>query len=90
MKDAAALRVAVFVLYLPVAGAVAVALWQALYLLLRLQPAAAFGLLYAAVLWLVLRRAVRVLRGGVPRPWADLALLLVADALIGFLLVSSL
>ena len=76
------LRLAVFVLYLPVLGAGALFVWQCLFLLAHGQAAGLFGLLYGGVLVLIARRAARVLRGEVPRPWADLAATLVADALI--------
>ncbi len=90
MIAAKVLRVAVFVLYLPVLGAVAVLIWQCLFLLVRLQPAGLLAAPYGAVLWLVGRRALRALRDKDGRPWLDLALTLVADALIAVLLASAL
>lgn len=78
----ASLRLAVFVLYLPVLGAGALLVWQCLFLLLHGQPAGLFGLLYAGVLFLIGRRAARIVRGDIARPWADLAAALIADALL--------
>ena len=89
MSGMAPLRVVVFALYVPVLGAVVVPVWQCLFLLVRLQPAGLLAVPYGAALWLVGRRALRVLRdpGADPRP--DLVLTLAADALIAVLLVSA-
>lgn len=76
------LRLAVFVLYLPVLGAGALLVWQCLFLLTHAQAAGLFGVPYAAILFLIGRRAARIVRGDVARPWADLAAVLVADALL--------
>lgn len=80
------LRLAVFVLYLPVLGAGALLVWQCLFLLAHGAPAGLFGLLYAAVMVLLGRRAARVVRGEIPAPWADLAAALLADALLAVIL----
>ena len=84
------LRLAVFVLYLPVLGAGLMLVWQCLFLLLHGQTAGLFGLLYAGILFLIGRRAARVLKGGIPPPWADLAAALVADALLAVIFLHGL
>jgi hypothetical protein len=84
------LRVAVFVLYLPVLGAGALLVWQCAFLLAHGQMGGLFGLLYAGVLFLVGRRAARIVRGDIPRPWADLAATLAADALLAIILLHGL
>ncbi|HEX4047347.1 MAG TPA: hypothetical protein VH309_05910 [Elusimicrobiota bacterium] len=85
-----ALRLAAFLAHLPVLGALALLCWQCLFLLIHARAAGLFGLLYAAVLVLLARRAARVLRGQVPRPWTDLVLLLAADSLLGVVFFSAL
>ena len=85
-----ALRLAAFLSYLPVLGALALLVWQCLFLLLHAQRAGLFGLAYAAAGFLLGRRAARVVRGGIPRPWLDLALLIAADALLGVIFLHGL
>lgn len=84
------LRLAVFVLYLPLLGAGALLVWQCLYLLLRGQAAGAFGAVYAGILFLVGRRAARIARGEIPAPWGDLAATLAADALLAIIFIHGL
>ncbi len=79
------LRLVVFALYLPVLGAGALLVWQCLFLLLHGQIAGLFGLLYTGALVLLGRRAVRIVKGEVPKPWGDLAAALVADALLALI-----
>lgn len=84
------LRLAVFVLYLPVLGAGLLLVWQCLFLLLHGQAAGLFGLLYAGVLFLIGRRAARILKGGIPPPWIDLAAALAADVLLAAIFIHGL
>lgn len=85
-----ALRLAAFVLYLPVLGAGALLVWQCLFLLLHGAVAGLFGVVYAGGLFVVGRRAARVLKGQVPRPWPDLVAALVADALLAVIFLNGL
>jgi hypothetical protein len=78
-----ALKLAAFLAYLPVLGALALLCWQCLFLLIHGQGAGLFGLAYTGVMILLGRRAARVLRGQTGRVWLDLTLLLAADALLG-------
>jgi hypothetical protein len=84
------LRLAVFVLYLPVLGAGALLVWQCLFLLVHGEAAGLFGVLYAAGIFVLGRRAARVVKGEVPRPWPDLAAALAADALLAVILLRGL
>jgi hypothetical protein len=85
-----ALRLATFLAYLPVLGALALLSWQCLFLLLHARTAGLFGLLYAGVLVALGRRAARVLRDDASRPWLDLLLLLAADVLLGVIFLHGL
>ncbi|HXT01094.1 MAG TPA: hypothetical protein VN915_10490 [Elusimicrobiota bacterium] len=87
---ATALRLAAFLCYLPVLGALALLTWQCAFLLARAQGAGAFGAAYAGAAYLLGRRAARVVRGDAARPWLDLLLLLAADALLGVIWVHGL
>lgn len=84
------LRLAVFVLYLPVLGAGALLVWQCLFLLLHGQAAGLLGLVYSGALFLLGRRAARIVKHDVSPPWGDLAAALVADALLGVILIHGL
>ena len=79
------LRLAVFVLYLPVLGAGALLVWQCLFILLHGMPTGLLMLPYGGVLYLIGRRAARVVKGEVPAPWPDLIAALIADALLGII-----
>ena len=77
------LRLAVFVLYLPVLGAGALLVWQCAFILAHGEKAGLLLLPYAGILFLIGRRAARIVRGDIPKPWADLVAALAADALLG-------
>lgn len=81
-----AVRLATFLSYLPVLGALAFLSWQCLFLLIHAQGAGLFGFAYAGAAVLLGRRAARALRGRLPRVWIDLVLLLAADALLAAVL----
>lgn len=85
-----ALRLAVFVLYLPLLGAGALLVWQCAFLLFHGAGAGLFGFLYAGGLFVIGRRAARVVKGQVARPWPDLAATVAADALIGVIFLRGL
>lgn len=76
------LRLIVFVLYIPVLGAVASLIPKCVMLLVHGRPVGLYGAAYAVALWFVGRRAVRVLRGEIPKPWLDLLLAILADCLL--------
>lgn len=84
------LRAAVFVLYVPVLGAGAFLVWQCAFLLAHGEKTGLLLVPYAGVLYLIGRRAARIVRGGVPEPWADLAAALAADALLAVILLNGL
>jgi hypothetical protein len=85
-----ALRLAAFLAYLPVLGALALLVAQCAFLLAHAQTAGLFGLMYAAAAFLLGRRAARIVRGAVLKPWLDLTLLLAADALLGVIFLHGL
>ena len=84
------LRLAVFVLYLPVLGAGALLVWQCAFILAHGEKAGFLILPYAAVLFLIGRRAARIVRDDIPKPWADLAAALAADVLLAVILLHGL
>jgi hypothetical protein len=71
-----------FILYIPPLLAISTLIFRTVQLLIGGHPASLFGLLYAGVLWLLGRRAVRVLKDPARKPWADVALLSVVDLLL--------
>jgi hypothetical protein len=85
-----ALRLAAFLAYLPVLGALALLVAQCAFLLAHAQGAGFVGLPYAGAAFLLGRRAARVARGEVLRPWLDLVLLVAADALLGVIFLRGL
>jgi hypothetical protein len=77
-----ALRLVAFVLYIPPLLAISALVFRTLQLLLVGQAAGLFGLLYAGAVFLLGRRAVRMLKDPTRKPWADVALLSAADLLL--------
>lgn len=75
-------RVLAFCLYLPPLLAVLALVFRTIQLAIAGNPASLFGLLYAGVLWLLGRRAARVVNDASRRPWADVALLSLVDLLL--------
>jgi hypothetical protein len=82
-------RLIAFVLYVPALLAVAALLPRTIQLLAAGRAAGLYGLLYAGVVFLLGRRAVRVLKGQTQRPWLDALLLGIVDALLVFLALNS-
>jgi hypothetical protein len=84
------LRLVAFVLYIPPLLALLALVFRTLQLLIGGQAAGLFGLVYGGVIWLLGRRAVRVLKDAARKPWADVALLSIVDLLLLGLTLSDL
>jgi hypothetical protein len=90
MEPVTALKLTTFLFYLPVLGALGLLSAQCAFLLAHASGAGLFGLAYGGALFLLCRRAARVLRGEIARPWIELLLLLAADALLGVIFLHGL
>ncbi|MFI5345046.1 MAG: hypothetical protein ACHQ51_01610 [Elusimicrobiota bacterium] len=84
-----AARLIAFVLYVPAILAVGALVPRTVQIAARGNWAGLYGLLYAGVVILLCRRAVRVLKGLTSRPWVDAVLLAIIDGLMAFLALTS-
>lgn len=81
-------RFIVAALFIPVLLLLLSLMYKTVYLLAHGQTAGLYALPYAVALWLVGRRSVRAWKGELERPWLDVCLLLIADGIWAFLVVS--